>query len=172
MTDWYHQYIIDGKPTTNRPFMNEEIFSQLFPIFPENLKGKVVLDLACNAGFVSFKLAQRGARVYGIDCNESYIDQANYAMEKLSLPRVRFFILDVENIEPSFYNPHLIVALSMVYHLHDPKAFVKKICDVGCDIVTSFRLNLYDHYIKMFTDFGRQVVKEVDYAKKRAALIR
>ena len=169
---WYQRFIIDGKPTTNRPFMTDEYFNQLLPLFPDNIFGKTVLDLACNAGLVSFNLAKLGAKVIGVDSNELAINQAHYVMSKLDLPKVEFIVSDIEDFPISSYYPDIILMLSMLYHLKDPRAMIEKVCSLPSDIIASFRLNNYDKYIGMFKDYGRTVIKEATYARKRAALLR
>ena len=171
-TKWYQQFIIDGKPTTNRPFMTDEYFNQLRPLFPDDLSDKKVLDLACNAGLVSFNLAKLGAKVIGVDKDKQYIDQAHYVMSKLDVPKVEFIISDLEDLPIDDYPSDIILMLSTIYHLNNPKAMIEKVCNQPSDIVASFRLNNYDKYIGMFKDYGRTVVKETTYARKRAALLR
>lgn len=148
--------------------MNEDYFRSISTILPPNLDNKVVLDLCCNAGFVSFKLAEKGAKVTAIDSSEYYIDQAHYVMNKVGLPKVKFLIMDIEELEPKFYNPYLIVFLSCLYHLKDPKKFVQKLNDLSCYLLVSFRKQNYNQYIKMF---DKEIISETEYGNKRAVLL-
>ncbi len=43
---------------------------------PEDLKGKIVLDLGCNEGFFCFECEKRGAKVIGIEGKEKWYDLA------------------------------------------------------------------------------------------------
>lgn len=52
---------------------------------PEALSGWTALDIGCNAGFYSFELARRGARVTGIDYDPHYLKQARWAARHLGL---------------------------------------------------------------------------------------
>jgi len=152
--------------------MNKSYFNALRPLLPTNLHNKVVLDLACNAGFVSFELAKLGAKVTAFDISETYIDQANLVMCRIEVPRVHFIIMDIEKLEPSFYLPDLILLLSCLYHLKDPKAMIKKVCNTSADVIASFRLNNYDKFISLFNQFGRTPSATANYGRKKAALFR
>src|SRR6476619_1368928 len=49
---------------------------------PEDLTGKSVLDIGCNAGFYSMEMKRRGAaRVVAIDSDEKYLAQARFAAQ-------------------------------------------------------------------------------------------
>lgn len=170
LSPWYQQFTIDGDKTTAVGLMNDDYFSKIRPLFPEELTGKKVLDLACNAGLVSFSLAKLGAKVIGFDNNEKYIDQANFVMVTTDVPKVKFIKMDIEKLRTSFYSPNIIVVLSAIYHLSKPTEFIKGLSIV--DVVASFRLPLYNTYTEIFKKFGYDIVAEADYGRKRAALFR
>ena len=170
--EWYQQFKVNGKYTTPKGFMNEKFFKQLSYVLPKELEGKNVLDLACNAGFVSFKLAGLGAHVIGFDKSEHYIDQANYIMKNTKVPKVRFIIADIEQLLLEAYSPHIIVLLSALYHLKDPASMVSKLCNTKADLVISLRNTNYDEYIKLFESHNMKIVRESTYGRKRASLIK
>lgn len=165
LNPWYQQFEIKGVKTTNPGFMNERAFGKISSLLPRGLTRKIVLDLGCNAGFVSFKVAGLGAKVYGFDKDEHYIDQANFVMKHSSVPKVRFIIGDVESLAINAYSPKLIIALSIIYHLSNPEAFINKLCNEHCDLLVSFRLSNYKDYLDYFS---RKVTSTVDYGRKRA----
>ena len=169
---WYHKFNVNGKDTTPKGFMNEEYFKKLSYVLPNELYGKKVLDLACNAGFVSFKLAKLGAKVIGFDKSEYYIDQANYIMKNTNVPKVRFIISDIEELLIECYSPDIILLLSALYHLKDPKAMVDKLCMADCDLVVSFRKQNCDKYLAMFDNYNMDIVRETSYGNKRAYLLK
>lgn len=172
LAPWYQKFIIKGKPTTKKGFMNEEYFAKLTHLFPSNLSGKRVLDLGCNAGFISFKLANLGAKVVGFDKDEHYIDQANYVMRANGAKKVKFLLLDVESLLLPAYRPDLVVALSIIYHLSNPEEMIKKLCQLPCNIIASFRLSNFDLYTSIFKSFNKHPVDFASYGRKRAALFR
>jgi tRNA (mo5U34)-methyltransferase len=55
------------------------------PLPRTDLRNWTVLDIGCNAGFYSFELARRGAKVLGIDANPYYLAQARWAAAILGL---------------------------------------------------------------------------------------
>jgi 2-polyprenyl-3-methyl-5-hydroxy-6-metoxy-1,4-benzoquinol methylase len=162
---WYQQFIVDNKPTTPVGFMNEEYFIEIAKLLPD-VKDKKVLDLCCNAGFVSFKLAELGASVIGIEREKLYLDQADSV--KCHFNWVSFLQADIEKIDLSVYKPDLILALSCLYHLKNPEEMVRKICDQNCMVIASFRLNNFINYLDLFKVNGRKPDLITNYGKKFA----
>src|SRR4051795_11724773 len=86
---WFHNlHLPDGRQTAPEhplgdfpAFKWREIASSL----PEDLSGRTVLDIGCNAGFYSFALARQGARVVGIEPDERYLAQATWARARFGL---------------------------------------------------------------------------------------
>lgn len=86
---WFHNiHLPGGQQTAPDHFLGD------FPAFkweqikdeiPEDLSGKTVLDIGCNAGFYSLKLAQRGARVTAIDLDTNYLEQAKWVIDQFGL---------------------------------------------------------------------------------------
>jgi tRNA (mo5U34)-methyltransferase len=95
-----------------------------------DLDGKRVLDIGCNAGYMSFEAKRRGAEyVLGIDSNlgagTSFIDQAEFCREALGL--------DVDFREESFfdhepdYRYHVVLFCGVLYHLEDYAGALDKV---------------------------------------------
>jgi tRNA (mo5U34)-methyltransferase len=91
-------------------------WKQVARSIPEDLTGWRTLDIGCNAGFYSFELAKRGAKVVGIDVDEHYLQQARWARNR--------FELDVEFRRQSVYDLgrtrerfDLVLFLGVLYHL-------------------------------------------------------
>src|SRR3546814_5862654 len=68
---WFHNLRIGGMETAPDHFLGDYPalkFARFADAIPEDLSGKSVLDIACNAGFYSTELQRRGAtEVPGID---------------------------------------------------------------------------------------------------------
>jgi tRNA (mo5U34)-methyltransferase len=96
---------------------------------PQDLTGWTCLDIGCNAGFYSFELAGRGARVLGIDVDEHYLRQARWAARQFKLEdRVEFRrmqVYELIHLEQSF---ELVWFMGVLYHLRYPL--------LGLDIVS------------------------------------
>jgi tRNA (mo5U34)-methyltransferase len=88
---------------------------------PADLSHMTALDIGCNAGFYSFELAKRGARVLGIDLDPHYLKQANWAANEMGLrDRVQFRqmqVYDLAKLEEQF---DVIFFMGVFYHLRYP----------------------------------------------------
>ena len=82
---WFHNLRIHGIETAPDHFLGDypQIkFAAFRDAIPEDMSGKSVLDIGCNAGFYSLEMKRRGAeRVLGIDTDEHYLRQARFAAE-------------------------------------------------------------------------------------------
>lgn len=95
LAPWFHNlHLPDGEQTApNHPLGDFPSFKwrQIAPHVPDDLDGLQVLDIGCNAGFYSFQLAARGARVTAIDIDPHYLAQARWASRRFGLEdRIEF----------------------------------------------------------------------------------
>jgi tRNA (mo5U34)-methyltransferase len=92
------------------------------------LSGWNCLDIGCNAGFYTFELAKRGARVLGIDLDERYLRQARWAAEQYDLSeQTRFEKMQVYDLARRYERFDLVLFMGVLYHLRYPM--------LGLDIV-------------------------------------
>ena len=88
---------------------------------PEDLSGWKVLDIGCNAGYYTFELAKRGARVTGIDLDNHYLRQASWVAETLGLDdRVEFRQMQVYDLARENTTYDMIWFMGVFYHLRYP----------------------------------------------------
>ncbi len=125
MGPWFHNIHLPGEVQTapEHPLGDFPAFKwrRISPFLPEDLSGWTALDIGCNAGFYSFELARRGAKVTGIDCNEHYLRQARWAAETLSLEkRIEFKKMQVYDIVRIPQNYDLVLFMGLFYHLRYP----------------------------------------------------
>ncbi len=122
---WFHNLHLPdgtqtalGHPLGDFPAMK---WDAIAPHLPQNLENWNILDIGCNAGFYSFEFARRGARVIGIDIDEHYLRQAQWAAERFKFgDRVSFRkmqVYDIQNISESF---DIILFMGVFYHLRYP----------------------------------------------------
>lgn len=78
-----------------------------------NVKNKNVLDLACGQGYFSKILADKGARVTGIDISEDLI---SIAKEKFENPTIQFLVRDGSDLEGIKDNQFEAVVCNMSFH--------------------------------------------------------
>ena len=60
---WFHNLQLDGEMTAPDHFLGDfpgKLWGHVSRLIPEDLRGKTVLDIGCNAGFYSLAAAQRG----------------------------------------------------------------------------------------------------------------
>jgi tRNA (mo5U34)-methyltransferase len=122
---WFHNlHLPDGIQTCpGHPLGDFPAFKWrlLAPHLPADLSGWSALDIGCNAGFYSFELARRGARVTGIDLDPHYLAQASWAARQFGLEgRVRFRrmqVYDLARLDEAF---DLILFMGVFYHLRYP----------------------------------------------------
>jgi tRNA (mo5U34)-methyltransferase len=90
-------------------------------VIPEDLTGKSVLDIGCNAGFYSVEMKRRGAaRVLGIDSDDHYLAQARFASEQLGFGDIEYrnhSVYDVGALGETF---DLVIFMGVLYHLRHP----------------------------------------------------
>jgi tRNA (mo5U34)-methyltransferase len=102
---------------------------------PKNLNGWTALDIGCNAGFYSFELAKRGAKVLGIDLDPHYLKQAKFAAKILALDdKVTFKQMQVYDLAKMRTSFDIVIFMGVFYHLRYPM--------LALDIVTQKVKNL------------------------------
>ena len=120
---WFHNLDLDGIATAPAHFLGDyprNKFGRFAALVPDDLRGKTVLDIGCNAGFYAFEMKRRGAaRVVGIDADPRYLAQARLAADVLGV--------DVELRELSVYDVaelgerfDVVLFLGVLYHLRHP----------------------------------------------------
>lgn len=122
---WFHNiHLPDGTQTAPDHFLGDFPmikWRHIAPYIPEDLSGVRVLDVGCNAGFYSFELAKRGARVTGIDMDPRYLKQARWGAERLALQeRVDLKRMHVYELCRDDETYDLVLFLGVLYHLRYP----------------------------------------------------
>jgi tRNA (mo5U34)-methyltransferase len=122
---WFHNlHLPDGTQTAPTHFLGDfprYKWQALAPHLPQSLEGWTALDIGCNAGYYSFELAQRGARVTGIDVDPHYLRQAEWAAKKLELEKViEFRQMQVYDLADEDEKYDLVLFMGVFYHLRYP----------------------------------------------------
>jgi tRNA (mo5U34)-methyltransferase len=120
---WFHNLELAGVQTAPEHFLGDYPrvkFHRFAAALPEDLRGKTVLDIGCNAGFYAFEMKRRGAaRVVAIDTNQRYLAQARLAARVLGLD-VELRELDVYRVAELGERFDLVVFMGVLYHLRHP----------------------------------------------------
>jgi tRNA (mo5U34)-methyltransferase len=122
---WFQNlHLPDGSQTAPAHFLGDYPafkWRNVAHVLPASMEGWTALDVGCNAGFYSFELARRGARVVGIDIDTHYLRQAEWAARRLGLgDRVEFRqgqVLDLIEWQQSF---DFVWFTGVFYHLRYP----------------------------------------------------
>ena len=133
---WFHNlHLPDGTQTAPDHFLGDFPafkWQQIAPHIEERLDGIEALDIGCNAGYYSFQLASRGARVRGIDVDPRYLAQARWAAHEFGVvDRVVFELAQVHELIRDRRRYDLIWFMGVLYHLRYPLLaldIVRKCC--------------------------------------------
>jgi tRNA (mo5U34)-methyltransferase len=120
---WFHNLDLRGVSTAPSHFLGDypQVKWRRFAgVIPDNLQGKTVLDIGCNAGFYAMEMKRRGAeRVLGLDTDDEYLAQARFAAEvtglKIELRKMSAY--DVGQLGERF---DLVIFMGVLYHLRHP----------------------------------------------------
>lgn len=129
---WFHNlHLPDGTQTAPQHFLGDfpsYKWAEVRQHLPEDLTGWSALDIGCNAGFYTFELARRGARVTGIDVDPHYLKQAEWAARQFELAdKVSFRQMTVYDLARTDETWDLVLFMGVLYHLRYPM--------LGLDIV-------------------------------------
>jgi len=86
------------------------------------VRGKRILDIACNSGFWSIQCALLGAEVVGFDGRAELIRQADLIKSIVGVDNVQFGVLDFWDMSPQALGGTFdtVLNLGILYHLPDP----------------------------------------------------
>ena len=120
---WFHNMQLGGVWTAPNHFLGNypEVKWRVYAdALPQDLRGKSVLDIGCNAGFFSMQMKRRGAeRVLGIDFDEDYLAQARFAaeVEGLTVEFRQMSVYDIGRLHEQF---DIVIFIGVLYHLRHP----------------------------------------------------
>ncbi|ASY58042.1 Methyltransferase type 11 [Sinorhizobium sp. CCBAU 05631] len=120
---WFHNMRIAGVETSPDHFLGDypAVKWKAFKhVVPEDLGGRSVLDIGCNAGFYSQEMKRRNAgRVLGIDSDPRYLRQAKFAAEQAGM-RIEFRLMSVYDVAQLGERFDLVIFMGVLYHLRHP----------------------------------------------------
>lgn len=134
---WHYAYVFEGGlsfsarhndpgPLADAPERPLQRFRHFMPylIASQNgsLRGKRILDIACNSGFWSIQCALLGAEVLGFDGRAGLIEQAELIRSIVGVNNVEFRVLDFWDMSPHALGGtfDIVLNLGILYHLTDP----------------------------------------------------
>ena len=144
---WHYRFDLKGNPT---PVFDENwvqrhqqrkryFFDPLVQLFGDDLAGKRVLDLGCNAGFWSLCAVEGGCDfVLGIDGRQMHVDQANFVFEVKGVERSRYDFVagDLFRVDfRQFGHFDIVLCLGLMYHISKHVELMEKISEVNDDVL-------------------------------------
>jgi tRNA (mo5U34)-methyltransferase len=120
---WFHNLDLNGISTAPTHFLGDYPrvkWRRFAGVIPDNLSGKTVLDIGCNAGFYAMEMKRRGAeRVLGLDTDDEYLAQARFAADVngLEIEFRKMSTYDVGQLGEKF---DLVIFMGVLYHLRHP----------------------------------------------------
>ena len=134
---WHYAYEFEGGlsfptahvnpgPDTDDPARPLQRFRHFMPYLVGaaggSLRGKRVLDIACNSGFWSIQCALLGAEVVGFDARPEMIAQAELLKRITGAAGARFRLLEFEEMSPDALGGtfDIVLNLGILYHLAEP----------------------------------------------------
>jgi tRNA (mo5U34)-methyltransferase len=127
---WYHNIEIAPGVWTNPPIGDypERRWRSIEPWVPDDLSGKSVLDIGCNAGFFSMQMARRGASpIVGIDIMPHVLAQARFTSERFgyAIELHEMSVYDIAQLG-SF---DIVMCLGVLYHLKHPLYALERVAE-------------------------------------------
>jgi tRNA (mo5U34)-methyltransferase len=120
---WFHNLNLNGVMTAPDHFLGDyprAKWSRFCDALPQNLSGRSVLDIGCNAGFYSLEMKRRGAaRVLGIDFDKAYLRQARFAAAICGLD-IEFRNMSVYDVASLGQRFDIVLFMGVLYHLRHP----------------------------------------------------
>src|SRR5256885_1169150 len=140
---WFHRIELgDGLATKSESFSGEDAdhpratWEKVRVCLPEDLSGKSVLDVGCNAGFYSIEMKRRGAaRVLGIDSQRDLVRQAMFVRRTIGLEIVyrRMSVYDLDPRELGQFD--ITLGLGLIYHCKHLVLALEKLFLVTSDLL-------------------------------------
>lgn len=120
---WFHNIDLNGVQTAPDHFLGDYPnvkWRRFAHAIPQDLTGKTVLDIGCNAGFYALEMKRRGAeRVLAVDWDEVYLEQGRFAAEVAGLD-VEFRKLSVYDVGALGETFDVVLFMGVLYHLRHP----------------------------------------------------
>ena len=134
-------YIPELPRPTDKGTRVSSVVKHAFPSLIEacggSLKGKRVLDVACNCGGFSVEAAKLGSEyVLGVDVVDRYIEQANFVKRALKLKQVEFKQINIEDlVVPDTEKFDITLCFGILYHLENFVSVMRRLSSMTKDIM-------------------------------------
>jgi tRNA (mo5U34)-methyltransferase len=126
---WLQNFNLNGVYTNPaNPNYPQERWEFIDQYVAQDLSGKTVLDLGCNAGYFSIKFRERGAKVTGVDWNKDNIEQAKFVADVLGITGIEYEVANIyEFVINNTTSYDYVIFMGVFYHLRNPLIVLDKI---------------------------------------------
>ena len=139
---WFHNLNLRGVQTAPDHFLGDYPavkWERFAHAVPEDLTGRTVLDVGCNAGFYAIEMKRRGAaRVLAVDSDERYLAQARFAAEVAEVD-VEFRRMSVYQLPSLGERFDVVLFMGVLYHLRHPLLALDILHDYVCSDLLVFQ---------------------------------
>ncbi|MBU4086561.1 MAG: class I SAM-dependent methyltransferase, partial [Nanoarchaeota archaeon] len=132
----------------------------------KSIKGKKILDAGCGSGIYSKKLAQKGAKVYGLELNQNMINLAKNYCKNLN---IEFKQGSIDKIPYPDNNFDIVLASLVIHYLKKPERAIKEFRRVLKDngeLILSTTHPIVESFIKIKDNGRKKEILITDYFKK------
>lgn len=143
LAPWFHCIDMGGGIQTKTSSVTGEAadhprgtWEKISRCLPEDLSGKSVIDVGCNAGFYAIEAKRRGAsRVLGVDAQRHLINQALFVRRVLGLDIEyrRMSVYDLSRRSVGQFD--VTLALGLIYHCKHLILALEKLFEITKDIL-------------------------------------
>ncbi|MDZ7587166.1 MAG: class I SAM-dependent methyltransferase, partial [Patescibacteria group bacterium] len=163
--DDYYRHLLIGIPSRIRI---KKIFQEL-----GNIRGKKLLDIGCEAGYITLKLAQKGAIVTAIDLIQEPLQELRRRLKNKNL-KISLRVADAADLPFKTNSFALILATEVIEHISRLERFVtetNRVLNPGGRLLITFpNENLRQKLYPFVSLFGikAEVETQVTLKKYRA----
>jgi SAM-dependent methyltransferase len=134
-----------------------EALLKTLSIFHPSIKNLRIADLGCAEGCFALGLAQRGAKVTGIEARAKEVEKAKFLAAHFELPNMNIEHDDVKNFSLEKYGEFdAVVACGILYHLNTPVELLNQIA------ATTNLLILDTHYAPANDEELEQINQDIN----------
>lgn len=153
--DTWDQWLTDSEPEYEYPDTAKEKISKIFSNNIDYIKGKVVVDLACNLGYLSLAASNLGAsKSTGLEIRDSYINTFAKVCDHWphkNVTLIKANIEDLDNLASHLIGVDTIIYSGHFYHTNQNESILKLFTQSSaqCIILESINISAAENgYVK------------------------
>lgn len=166
---WFQNIVLPDGTETNpsRPEYPLVLWNEVLPYL--DLKGKTVLDIGSNGGFMMLEMEKLGATVTAIDSNPLYVNQSNFIKKAFNL-NAKVYQRDIEVPLDNKYD--IVLMLGIIYHVENPILALKNTIKATKEyLILETAIAAGEESFAKFMDLGPLMYKWVPTLKCMETLI-